>query len=152
MSSFIFSCCDASLLKIEKCNCNCSWFTELVFWQKLTIIIVILSFLLTIILVPILLLYEQPKKPNTNTGKDVLVLSTYDGEGSPGKERPPMIISFSGEHNFEKNYSSNLLKGDYRKASFPYDSDTEISSSCSVEYENEFYVFGGRKIENQVNK
>ena len=83
--------------------------------------------------------------------KDVLVLSTYRGE------RQPMIISFDGELELYKqqqeNYSNlTVYLGDHRQASFEYGENTEIYYSCSVEYENEFYVFGGHDIMKQVNK
>ena len=79
--------------------------------------------------------------------KDVLVLST-----SSRNEKTPMIISFTGEHYFTEKQLNINYSGDYREASFRYGSNTEIYYSCSVEYKNEFYVFGGNKINNQVNK
>ena len=78
--------------------------------------------------------------------KDVLVLSTASGQ------KTPMIISFTGEHDFTEKQLSINYSGDYREASFQYGSSTEVYYSCSVEYKNEFYVFGGENIKNQVNK
>ena len=79
--------------------------------------------------------------------KDVLVLSTYTGE------KEPMTISFDGKLEFDylNYYYTNLHIDDYRQASFQYGTGTEIYYSCSVEYMNEFYVFGGNNIRRQVN-
>ena len=80
------------------------------------------------------------------TEKDVLVLSTRGGE------KQPMIISFDGEYYSEKMINYILFKGVYREASVEYGSSTEIDYSCSVEYNNEFYIFGGINIKNQVKE
>ena len=61
-------------------------------------------------------------------GKDVLVLVS---------DQQPMVISFDGY---------------YREALFESDSDTSTQYSCSVQYENVFYILGGDRIGNQVNK
>ena len=78
--------------------------------------------------------------------KDVLVLSTFRGE------RKPMIISFDGKSQSKEIINYIQFKGNYREASFQYGSSTEIENSCSVEYNNEFYIFGGSSIRNQVNE
>ena len=62
--------------------------------------------------------------------KDVLVLSTTNGE------KQPMVISFNG---------------DYREAEFQFGRRTEVFRSCSIEYKNQFYVFGGERYSDQVN-
>ena len=74
----------------------------------------------------------DPTTTTKMTEKNVLVLST-----KTGKPNQPMIISFNG---------------DYKEASFQFGPDTEVEYSCSLEFKNQFYVFGGKNIKNQVNK
>ena len=72
---------------------------------------------------------ENPICPTIE--QDVLVLSTYE------LIRVPMIISFDGIN--------------HREASFTFGDNTEVHFSCSLEYRNQFYVFGGLNQKRQVS-
>ena len=42
------------------------------------------------------------------------------------------------------------MLGEYREANFDYGSGTEIYWSCPIEFQNEFFVFGGTYNKRQV--
>ena len=57
--------------------------------------------------------------------------ASYDEHGTP------IVISFDGE---------------YRYPSFSFGADTEVEYSCAVQYQGQYYVFGGYNILYQISK
>lgn len=75
---------------------------------------------------------ESSSNSTTRSDAHVLVLST-----SFGVQKQPMVIGFNG---------------DYREASFEYGPGTSIYYSCAVEYQNDFFIFGGLNNNYQMSK
>ena len=61
---------------------------------------------------------------------DILAINTYNGD--------------------KRAYSINPRSG-YQKLDFEFGADTEVHQSCSLQWQNTFYVFGGKNEKRQVS-